>query len=211
MNKIKLVFIAALVAAPTSVYAQIIQQTRCAIDSLSVQQAIDRLAWARKCGLTRNTGAVPLTGNPANFFQSTKAADDVTFVGANEYRENTTAQAFTNNVNNFEVNYSFAWSLFGTFFSYHVFQDASGPTLNFFDWSKPGQQRAQPLYPSFDNTPSGGGTQLPPSQREHQFTLYPLLGSKPDRPVAGRELLLRGLLLHVELLHARPDRAVRQR
>ena len=162
MNKIKLVFIAALVAAPTSVYAQIIQQTRCAIDSLSVQQAIDRLAWARKCGLTRNTGAVPLTGNPANFFQSTKAADDVTFVGANEYRENTTAQAFTNNVNNFEVNYSFAWSLFGTFFSYHVFQDASGPTLNFFDWSKPGQQRAQPLYPSFDNTPSGGGTQLFP-------------------------------------------------
>lgn len=162
MNKVKLVFIAALVAAPTSAFAQIIQQTRCAIDSLSVQQATDRLAWARKCGLTRNTGAVPLTGNPANFFQSSKAADDVTFVGANEYRENTTAQAFSNNVNNFEVNYSFAWSLFGAFFAYHTFQDASGPTLNFFDWSKPGQQRPQPLYPSFDNTPSGGGTQLFP-------------------------------------------------
>lgn len=161
MNKSKLIFIAAIVAAPTSVFAQTIQQTRCSIDSLSVQQATARLAWARKCGLTLNTGATPKTGNPANFFQSTKAADDQTFLGANEYAENNTQQAFSGSVNDFNVNYSFAWSLFGSFFAYHTFQDASGPTLNFWDWSKT-TTRAQPLYPSFDSTLSGTGTQLFP-------------------------------------------------
>ena len=166
MNKSKLIFIAALVAAPTSVFAQTVQQVRCTADSLSVAQATARLKWARKCGLTLNTGAVPKTGNPANFFQSSKAADDVTFLGANEYLENTTLQAFSNNVNEFNVNYSFAWSLFGSFFAYHTFQDTSGPTLNFWDWSKP-TTRAQPLYPSFDSSVSGTGTQLfPPASAD---------------------------------------------
>jgi hypothetical protein len=167
MNKSKLVLIAALVAAPSSVFAQTIQEVRCAVDSLSVQQAVNRLAWARKCGLTLNTGAVAKTGNPANFFQSPKAADDVTFVGANDYRESATTQAFSGQVNDFNVNYSFSWSLFGAFFAYHTFQDATGPTLNFWDWSKPGQQRAQPLYPSFDSTISGTGVQLfPPANAD---------------------------------------------
>lgn len=162
MNKSKLIFIAALVAAPSTVFAQTIQQTRCAIDSIDTVTAKKRLDWARKCGLLNNTGATPHTGNPANFFQSTKAADDQTFTGANEYLENNTAQAFSGQVNDFNVNFSFAWAFFGSFFAYHVFQDASGPTLNFFDWSKAGSQRAQPLYPSFDSTLSGTGTQLFP-------------------------------------------------
>ena len=166
MNKSKLIFVAALVAAPTSVFAQTVQQVRCTADSLSVEQATARLKWARKCGLTLNTGAVPKTGNPANFFQSTKAADDQTFLGANEYLENTTLQAFSNNVNEFNVNYSFAWSLFGSFFAYHTFQDTSGPTLNFWDWSKT-TTRVQPLYPSFDSSVSGTGTQLfPPASAD---------------------------------------------
>lgn len=162
MNKSKLVLIAALVAAPTSVFAQTVQEVRCSIDSLTIQQAIDRANWARKCGLTLNTGAVPKTGNPENFIQSVKAADDVTFVGANEYVENTTVQAFSGQVNDFNVNFSFAWAVLGSFFTYHTFRDAGGPTLNFWDWSKPGQQRARPLYPSFDSTVSGTGTQLFP-------------------------------------------------
>ncbi|HEU4733789.1 MAG TPA: Hint domain-containing protein [Kofleriaceae bacterium] len=161
MKKSKLIFIAVLVAAPASVFAQTVQETRCAIDSLSVTQALNRLNWARKCGLLNNTGAVPKTGNPLNFFQSTKAADEVTFVGANDYAENTAVQAFSGQVNEFNVNYSYAWSRFGAFFAYHTFQDASGPTLNFWDWSKT-TQRAQPLYPSFDSTLSGTGTQLFP-------------------------------------------------
>lgn len=166
MNKTKLVLVAALVAAPTAAFAQTVQQTRCTADSLSVQQATARLAWARKCGLLNNTGATPHTGNPFNFFQSAKAADDQTFIGANEYAENTTTQAFSNNVNDYNVNYSFAWSLYGSFFAYHTFQDASGPALNFWDWSKP-TPRPQPLYPSFDSTPSGTGTQLfPPASAD---------------------------------------------
>jgi hypothetical protein len=162
MNKTKLICAAALLAAPTSVLADTIQEVRCAVDSLSVAQALNRLAWARKCGLTLNTGATPKTGNPSNFFQSVKAADDVTFVGANDYRENNTSQAFTGQVMDYNVNYSMAWSEYGAFFAYHTFQDAAGPTLNFWDWNKPGQQRAQPLYPSFDSTFAGNGTQLFP-------------------------------------------------
>jgi len=161
MNKSKLFLIAALVAAPTSVFAQTIQQVRCAADSIDTPTAKNRLEWARKCSLTLNTGALPKTGNPANFFQSTKAADAATFLGANEYRESTTAQAFSNNVNEFNINFSHAWALFGSFFAYTVFQETSGPTLNFFKWSQ-GAMRVQPLYPSFDSTVSGTGTQLFP-------------------------------------------------
>lgn len=166
MNTSKLILVAALVAAPTSVFAQTIQQVRCTADSLSIGQATARLEWARKCGLTLNTGAAPKTGNPANFFQSLKAADANTFAGANEYAENNTAQAFSNTVNDYNVNYSQAWSLFGSFFAYTVSQDASGPTLNFYRWSHP-TTRPQPLYPSFDSTVSGTGTQLfPPASAD---------------------------------------------
>jgi hypothetical protein len=161
MNKFKLISIAAVIAAPTSVFADI-TETRCAADSLSIPQAINRLAWARKCGLLNNTGATIHTGNPAAFFQSQKAADDMTLVGANDYKENTTTAAFSGQVMDYNVNYSMAWSLFGPFFAYHTFTDATGLTLNFWDWSKAGQQRGQPLYPSFDSTVSGMGTQLFP-------------------------------------------------
>lgn len=162
MNKSKLICLAALVAAPTSALADI-TETRCSVDSLSVQQAVNRLAWARKCGLLNNTGAAAHTGNPANFFMSQKAADDVNLVGANDYKENITTAAYSGQVMDYNVNYSMAWSLFGPFFAYHTFTDATGTTLNFWDWSKPGQQRSQPLYPSFDSTVSGTGTQLFPT------------------------------------------------
>jgi hypothetical protein len=161
MNKFKLVSIAALVAAPASVFADI-TETRCSVDSLSIAQAVNRLAWARKCGLLNNTGNTPHTGNPAAFFMSQKAADDATLIGANDYKENITTAAFSGQVMDFNVNYSMAWSLFGPFFAYHTFTDATGPSLNFWDWSKPGQQRGQPLYPSFDSAISGTGTQLFP-------------------------------------------------
>jgi hypothetical protein len=163
MNKFKLVFVAALAAAPTSVFAQSVQVVRCqTVDSIDIPTGLNRIEWARKCGLTLNTGSIPKTGNPANFFQSTKAADAATFLGANEYLENTTSQAFSNNVNSFNVNYTRAWSKFGSFFAYTVFQDTSGPTLNFFNWTTAQPPRSQPFYPSFDSTVSGTGTALFP-------------------------------------------------
>jgi hypothetical protein len=167
MNRSKLAFIAALVAAPTVAIvaaptvasAQTIVQMRCSIDSLDTTSATNRLEWARRCGLTLNTGAIPNTGNPNNFFQSEKAGDAGTGLGANDYLENNTARAFSGNVNDFNINFSHAWSLFGQFFAYTVFRETSGLTLNFFRWSK-NTQRARPLYPTFD---SGGVMLFPPT------------------------------------------------
>src|SRR5215510_9118859 len=100
MNKstLKLIFLAALVAAPTSVFAEVILQTRCTLDSLDIPGAKARVEWARRCGLTLNTGSVPNTGDPTNFFVSTLAADLATgpdFQGAKDYRENNPSRAFS--------------------------------------------------------------------------------------------------------------------
>jgi hypothetical protein len=175
MNTSKIAFAAALVAAPfvalvaapTPAHAQPIIQQRCSIDSLDPTQAAARLEWARKCGLLLNTGAAPNTGNPENFFQSTKAADAATFEGANDYLENNTTRAFSGNVNEFNINFSHAWALFGQFFTYTVGRETSGPTLNFFKWSKT-TLRARPLYPTFDS----GGTMLFPPTNLSACTLF---------------------------------------
>ncbi|HET9624875.1 MAG TPA: Hint domain-containing protein [Kofleriaceae bacterium] len=163
MNTFKLVMIAALAAAPTSALAQSVQVVRCqTVDNIDIPTGLNRIEWARKCGLTQNTGALPHTGNPANFFQSTKAANASTLQGANDYLENTTAAGYSNSVNDFNVNYTRAWSKFGSFFAYTVFQDTSGPTLNYYNWTTTLGTRAQPYYPSFDTTVSGTGTALFP-------------------------------------------------
>jgi hypothetical protein len=163
MNKFKLILAAAVVAVPTLVSAQPIQVVRCqTVDSIDIPTARNRIEWARKCSLTLNTGATPRTGNPANFFQSVKAADAATLLGAKEYRESTTAQAFSNTVNDFNINYTRVWSIFGALFAFNVFQDTSGPTLNFFNWTTTAPARTQPFYPSFDSTVSGTGIALFP-------------------------------------------------
>lgn len=159
--------LAAFVAAPTVARAQPIVQLRCTIDSLDPTAAAARLEWARKCGLLLNTGATPNTGNPNNFFQSTKAADAATFEGANDYRENNTTRAFSGNVNDFNINFSHAWALFGQFFTYTVGRETSGPTLNFFKWNKT-TLRSRPLYPTFDS----GGTMLFPPTNLGACTLF---------------------------------------
>jgi len=173
MNKStpKLIFVAALVAAPTPVLAQIVQQVACRPDFLDIPGAKARLEWARRCGLTLNTGSVPNTGNPLNFVESQKAADDVTFVGAKEYRENVANRAFSANVNDYDVNYSYSWALFGSFFAYTVFQETSGPTINFWKWSRT-TQRTLPLYPTFNSTATGSGIQLYPHPTLANCNLY---------------------------------------
>jgi len=170
MSKFKLIFVAVLVAAPGTALAQPVIQSRCTTDSLDVNQAKARLEWARRCGLTLNTGSVPNTGNPNNFFMSSKAFDAATFLGANEYRENASARAFSGNANNFEVNYSFGWSL-NNVALYTVSRETSGITLNFFKWFS-STQRARPLYPAFDTTSNGTGTQLFPHPTLADCALY---------------------------------------
>jgi subtilisin-like proprotein convertase family protein len=163
-----LIFAAALIAAPTmscaideqnTVFAQS-QGSRCSTDNLGVAQAIARLEWARKCSLTLNTAG------PDNTFTSTRGAfnNGGTLVGAPDYLENTTSRAYTANINNYEINFSYGFSLY-TGSIYTVARDSSGPTLGFWRWSQlAANQRAQPLYPIFDNTsPSGTGVQLFPN------------------------------------------------
>jgi len=173
MNKstLKLIFVAALVAGPTSVLAQPVEQLPCIGDSLNISAARARIEWARRCGLILNTGSVPNTGNPANFFESDKAADLATFVGAKEYRENDPNRAFSGPNLDYDVNYSYSWALFGSFFGYTVFQETSGPTVNFFKWSQR-TQRVQPLYPSFNSAADLTGTQLYPHPTLANCNLY---------------------------------------
>src|ERR1700759_4392443 len=155
MNRstLKLIFIAALVSAPASVFAEIIIQARCTLDSLPPSAAIQRLEWARRWGLTLNTGSVPNTGDPANFFESTLAIDQASapdFRGAKEYRENNPNRAFSGNVNDYNINYYYSFARYRRN-AYNVFQETSGPTINFWKWSNP-MPRARPLYPAFDST-----------------------------------------------------------
>src|ERR1700759_1918671 len=172
-STLKLIFIAALVAAPASVFAEVIIQVRCTTDSLDIPQALQRLEWARKCGLTLNTGSVPNTGDPANFFESTLSGDLAAapdFRGAKEYRENTPNRAFSGNVNDYNINYYYSFARYNRFF-YNVFQETSGPTINFWKWSNP-MPRARPLYPAFDSTPDGMGTELSPHPALANCNLY---------------------------------------
>src|SRR5215510_4490927 len=161
MATLKLIFVAALVAALTSVLAQPILQIPCPSDRLNIPGAKARVEWARRCGLTLNTGSAPNTGNPANFFMSTLAADAQTFLGAKDYRENDPNRAFSGNDNDYNVNFYYSFALFNSSPVYTVFQETSGPTANFWKWSHP-TQRSRPLYPTFDSTPTGTGTQLYP-------------------------------------------------
>jgi hypothetical protein len=194
MNSSRLALTAALVAAPMAVFvaaptvarAQPVIQQRCTIDSLTPAQATARAEWARRCGLTLNTGSAPNTGNPNNFFMSTKAADAATDLGANDYRENNLARVFSGNVNDFNVNFSHAWSVFGQFFNYTVARETAGPTLNFFKWSKT-TTRTRPLYPHFDS----GGTMLFPPPALDTCTLHrnttgtdPILATTPFTVIA---------------------------
>jgi len=171
MNKstIKLIFAAAVLAAPTAVMAQPTQQARCTTDSLTIEQAALRIEWARKCGLTLNTGATPGTGNPNNWFNS--SFFDTSFNPAKEYQENDPNRAYSGNSNTFYVNYWYTWGLFPATPVYTVFQQTSGPTLNFWKWSRP-TQRPRPLYPSFDTTVTGTGTQLFPHPTLANCSLY---------------------------------------
>jgi subtilisin-like proprotein convertase family protein len=135
-------------------------QSRCATDILDAAQAIARVEWVRKCSLILNTAGTE------NTFTSERGAiiSGGTLVGAPDYVENTSSKAYTGNINNFEINFSYGFSRY-TSSIYTAVRDPSGPTANFWRWSQPStNQRVRPLYPVFDNnTAIDVGTQLFPN------------------------------------------------
>jgi hypothetical protein len=145
----------AVIATPSTAVAQAVIEARCAADSLDATAALQRIEWARRCALLTNTSG------PGSFFSSTKALDQVTFLGAREYREIGPQHAYSANIFDYDVNYSYSYCRFGTGAVTAVAPDSSGPTVNFYRWSRP-TQRARVLYPSFDTTISGTGTPLFP-------------------------------------------------
>jgi len=178
MNHFKLFLVAALAAVPTSTLADPITLARCTADQLSISNAHLRIEWARMCGLTRNTGTAPNTGNPANFFLSTRAADMATFMGAKEYRENDTSHAYTGNIYTYDINYTYVWGTFTGVFAYTVFQEASGSTTGFYKWTTTSTTRdgigsdGNPYYPIFATDASATGTQLFPHPTLANCNLY---------------------------------------
>jgi len=152
---------AAITLVPATVLAEITQDSRCASDSLDTTQVLERLEWARQCGLINNTGG------PTSWVNSVRALDAVSvppsfIVWAKEYVEIDHNHAFTGNSEDYNVNYYYSWALYGASPMYTVTQETSGFTSSYWKWSQ-SVQRARPLYPTFESSPvPGTGTQLFP-------------------------------------------------
>lgn len=169
MNKInftiKLATLTAAVAAPAIALAEPAQEWRCSVDSLTPAQALARIDWARRCGLTTNTPG------PNSWFPSTKAFD-TTFAWAKEYRETNTSRAYTGNLHSFNINYYAGFQRYETTPMYTVAQETTGLTTNFWKWTHT-LQRPRPMYASFENAPvAGSGTQLFPHPTLADCNLY---------------------------------------
>ncbi|WNG58478.1 cell surface protein [Archangium gephyra] len=156
---------AALILSSTTVLAEPIQEWRCTTDSLTPTAALQRIEWARKCGLTKNSDG------PANWVLSNKAFDQ-TFEWAKEYLEKNTARAYSGNLNQYNINYYHGYARYETTPQFTVNKEVLGATANYWKWSHT-TQRARPLYPSFENTPvAGSGTQLFPHPTLADCKLY---------------------------------------
>jgi hypothetical protein len=156
---------AAVVAAPLAAAAEPAQEFRCASDSLDPTAALQRIEWARKCGLLGNTGG-------ANSWVNSNKAFDTTFAWAKEYIEVNPNRAFTGNLNAYNVNYYYSTAKWEATPMYTVAQETLGPTAAFWKWTGI-TARPRPMYPSFENTPvAGSGTQLFPHPTLADCNLY---------------------------------------
>jgi hypothetical protein len=133
-----------LLTLPTTAQAQSVLQVRCSVDSLDAIAALQRVEWARKCGLLTNTGG-------PNSFNVSK-----------DYREIDPNHAYSSISNDYNVNYTYGFCRYQPTLLYTMFQESSGPTAGFWKWSAT-VQRPRPFYPIFETAPFvGGGLQLLP-------------------------------------------------
>ena len=199
MNKsLNFLLKAAIVAAPITAMAEPTQEWRCSTDSLDPTAALQRLEWARKCGLTLNSGGA------GSWISSTRAFD-TTFAWAKEYREIDTNHAYTGNFNNYEVNYYYAYSRYEATPVYTVAAETLGPTAGYYKWSHT-TSRVRPTYPSFESSPvAGGGTQLFPHPTLADCNLY----TDHSGSVATRWANVRYVIAYCESSCYTPDQAVR--
>lgn len=149
------IFTMTVIAVPSAALAQSMQSSRCTTDNLDPNLALQRIEWARRCGLTRNTAG------PNNWFDST-AALDLMFNPAKEYREIDPNHAFSGNAEDYNVNLQYSLSRYTATSRYMMTQETSGLTTGYWKWSHT-TQRAQPIYPTFETTPvAGTGIQIIP-------------------------------------------------
>lgn len=153
---------------PTVSFAEPTQEWRCNIDSLDSETAMARVEWARRCGLLKNLS--PLGAD--NTITSSKAFDQ-NMTWAKDYKEFNSSMAYTGNLNQYNVNYYFAFALFDATPQYSVFREPSGrPTSGYWKWSH-WSPRVRALYPSFESSQvAGGGMQLFPHPTLANCNLY---------------------------------------
>jgi hypothetical protein len=148
-----------MVALAAPARADLTQLSGCATDNLDARMALQRLDWARKCGLLTNSSGA------GSYFPSTRAFDAAGFpsviVGAKEYREVSSSRSFSGNSNSYDINFSSAFYRYDGPSLFTVTQETSGPTTGYYKWTG-SSPRALPYYPTFDSVVSGGGVALHP-------------------------------------------------
>jgi hypothetical protein len=167
MNKSTFTFVlkVSLIAAPCAALAEPAQEFRCSTDSLTPTKAIQRLEWARKCGLLGNTAG------PNTWFPSS-ASLDLEFQPAKEYRELNTNRAFSGSFHDYNINWYYANGRYQDSSVFRVTKETLGATRDYFKWSHT-VERVQFLYPSFEDTPTvASGTQLFPHPSLADCRLY---------------------------------------
>ncbi len=132
---------------PTQAEAQPILQQRCAADSLNSSQAVQRLEWARKCGLIKNVGS-PTYGIDTGMPSYNGAGNLIEYQEADPNRNPYGEGSFSGPSWAFEVNSAFVNNLYlsgGT--------NQSSDAWGYKKWTRDAvRQRARPLYPTFGTT-----------------------------------------------------------
>ena len=151
---------AALALVPAAATAETTQDWRCQSDSLDTTAALERIEWARQCGLIENTGGA------SSWVPSTRALDGVSvppsLVWAKEYVEIDHNRAFSGNFNAYNVNFYYSYARYESTPMYTVAKESSGFTIGYWKWSHT-LQRVRPMYPTFETSPvAGAGIQLFP-------------------------------------------------
>lgn len=156
--------LAGVAMLPAQALADPILLQRCNADSLDSAQAAKRIEWARKCGLIKNVGS------PSYAFDTEiPASNGGTLFDylETDYERNPDGEgAFSGDNYGFEVNATFANTLFLSGATNQSIDPAGSHTAGYRRWARDAsRQRPRPLYPTFGssaNLTDAGNAQLWP-------------------------------------------------